>query len=463
MTEALAASPSATVVEENAPEKTPAERLEELWPAIRKDAEALRDIANPITPTDRVLQLWATNIQGMPAIRIGTAAQTLLARLPATVDHLLLVPWLGISGGSEKVTQRLVSFLCEQYEYGQVAILAPDAQFDLSPARRLQYDLPIVAFNDVDRQFRYEERVELLDIMLTQLQPRTAHIINSDIAWHLLRARLGQFCPGTHVFANIYSDIRLRDGAPAGYFWRYLPDVIPYLAGVIADNATVIARAASNFSLLPEQLARFHVVPTPVVGSTRGAELGTCRLFMPGAPRHTLWMSRIAHEKRLDVVKAIAQELPERMFSVYGALIPGSVPHDFLDWTRATANVRHEGSFSSFEALPLHTFDSYLFTTSAEGMPLSLLEATMLGLPTVAPAVGGIGEFIDETTGWLIPRPDDVAGFAAALEDIAARPAEAGRRVAAAQRRLVERHSWSAFVQIVSAIPDYLVRRRERS
>src|SRR5262249_24035466 len=111
--------------------------------------------------------------------------------------------------------------------------------------------------------------------------------------------------------------------------------------------------------------------------------------------------------------------------------------------------------------LPHDTYDSYIFTTSAEGMPVALLEATMLGLPTVAPDVGGIGEFIDNETGWLVSGPDDIDGYIAALAEIEADPTEAERRVSAAQARLQERHSWTSFSRSVAAIPGYLQPRSE--
>lgn len=432
-----------------------------LWPDIQRDAKALQDVANSITPTTRVRDLWRYNTLAVPRLHLGTAVQGLLARLPAEVEHLLVVPWLGISAGSEKVTQRLLSFLAQYYEFGRVAILAPDAQFDLSPAQRLYYDVPIVALNDVDRQMAMHDRLALTDMMFTQMRPRAIHVINSDVGWQLLRACGSRYALDSSIYVNIYSDIRLKDGAPAGYFWRYLPDVLPCLAGVIADNAAVVARARCNFSLLPEQVAKFHVVPTPIASLRGEGGLPTCRAFVPVERQHTLWMSRIAHEKRLDVVQAVAERRSERFFSIYGAIIPGAVPAGFLDWTKSTPNVLHKGSFASLAALPLHQFDSYLFTTSAEGMPLALLEASMLGLPIVTPAVGGIGEFIDETTGWLVPAPDDIQSFVAALDDIAARPGEAALRVEAAQRRLLERHAWGSFVQALSAIPRYLGMRKQ--
>lgn len=435
----------------------PQERVRMLWPIIRSDAEELKDVANPISPTSRLLSLWEAGVVTAPRIQTGTVVQKILARLPETVDHLVLVPWLGISGGSEKVTERLLAFLRTRYESGRLAVLAPDAIFDLRPARRLMYEVPIVALNDVGLELSAANRAEIVDYILLNLRPRTIHVINSDAGWNALRQRAKDYAKDSRVFVNIYSDIRLLDGAPAGYFWRYLPELVPHLAGVFADNCAAVERAIQNFSLLPEQRALFTVVPTPIVGLDGGDPASQCRPYMPVSQEHSMWMSRIAHEKRIDVLREIALRMPERRFSMYGEILPGAVPHDFLAWTKDIPNVDHVGRFGALEGLPLDEFDSYVFTTSAEGMPLAILEAAMLGLAIVAPDVGGISEFIDNATGWLVPHPDAIDEYVASLDEIAASPDEAARRVKRAQQRLVERHSWSNFQRVLSAVPGYIV------
>jgi glycosyltransferase involved in cell wall biosynthesis len=432
-------------------------RLRELWPLIQSDAKALQDVANPITPTPKLLSLWQNSVVHAAAVQTGTVVQQVLTRLPSRTDHLLLVPWLGVSGGSEKVAQRLLTFLRSRYAHGRLAVMAPDAIFDLRPMQRLSYEVPIVALNDIDAQLSASDRAEIVDHVLINLRPRTVHVINSSAGWDALRERADDYARDSNIFVNIYSDLRLRDGAPGSYFWGHLPEVIPHLAGIFADNATVVARAVENFSLVPEQRTLFTVVPTPIVGLDGEDPAAQCRPYAGSARRHTLWMGRIAHEKRLDILRAVAQRLPTRQFSIYGSAIPGSVPPDHLAWTAEMKNVRHMGAFSALGALPLDRFDSYLLTTSAEGMPLTVLEAAMLGLPIVAPAVGGIGEFIDETTGWIVSDAEAVDQFAASLDDISARPVEAGRRVARAQQRLIGRHSWSNFQHVVSDVPNYIV------
>jgi glycosyltransferase involved in cell wall biosynthesis len=431
---------------------TPKRRLEQLWPMLRADMVGLQDVANALTPNDRLYGQLLHRCHPAPMLQSARVAQRLMARMPDRVEHLVVVPWLGVAGGSEQVTQRLLKRLSEHYTDGGLCVLAPDAVFDLGEEAQRSFGVPIVAINDIDRTLGDAARVELLDRVLVELRPRTVHSVNSDTAWQAFRDHGRHYARDCRLYGNIYSDFRYPDGTPMGVFWRYLSDTLPHMAGIVADNRKVISRAEECFSLLPEEMARFFVLPTPILGVAEER----CREFRPGRGKHSLWMSRIAREKRMEVLRDVAMRCPDREFSIYGNILPNTVPDDYLDWVKQSPNVRHWGRFEALSTLPIDEYDSYIFTSSGEGMPISLLEATMLGMPTVAPDVGGISEFIDNGTGWLVSGPDDVDGYVAALAAIERDPAEAGRRVRAAQERLLQRHSWANFCRCLADIPGYL-------
>ena len=65
-----------------------------------------------------------------------------------------------------------------------------------------------------------------------------------------------------------------------------------------------------------------------------------------------------------------------------------------------------------------HAFDALLMTSDFEGTPMVLLEAMSCGLPVVASAVDGIAEVCTNGHDAQLITPGDVAGFAAALEDM---------------------------------------------
>ena len=67
-------------------------------------------------------------------------------------------------------------------------------------------------------------------------------------------------------------------------------------------------------------------------------------------------------------------------------------------------------------------FDIFALSSDSEQFPISLVEAMAAGLPTVATAVGDVVGMVSDDNRPLIVAPDDEAGFAAALDSLAARP-----------------------------------------
>ncbi|WP_440963593.1 glycosyltransferase [Massilia sp. GER05] len=61
------------------------------------------------------------------------------------------------------------------------------------------------------------------------------------------------------------------------------------------------------------------------------------------------------------------------------------------------------------------TFDVFINVSSSEGIPVSLMEASSVGIPMVATDVGGNSEIVNESNGILIPADPDVATIASAL------------------------------------------------
>jgi glycosyltransferase involved in cell wall biosynthesis len=449
VTAAPAAVPMAAPLTSEVPRR---DRLEALWPTIAADLEALQDHLSALTPTQEVRNRLAAATRIPRTQPGGSAVQRMLEQLPERVDHLAVLPWVDVSGGSERVTERLLLLLKETYPPGRLAVIAPDVVFAAGTERRRDWHgVPLVVLNDFLPEASQALRVDMLDRMIIALRPRTLHCINSLTAWFAVRKYGAFYRKDSEIFINLYSSVRGPGHLPGGFYFD-LPAVLDHVSGVIVDNMAVVGDATRDFGLTPAARSRCFLVRTPIIGMKAGPGSIEMRPPAAGRPAHALWLSRLSPEKRLDVVGAIARRLPTRRFSVYGSPVRGAR----LDMTWAEPpNITVEGAFGALDDLP-SIFDAYLFTSQGEGMPLALLEATALGLPIVAPDVGGISEFVDDHTGWLVSGPDAIDEYVAALEMIRNNPSEAMARVQAAQRRLRERHSWDAFVEAIRLIPNYL-------
>lgn len=88
--------------------------------------------------------------------------------------------------------------------------------------------------------------------------------------------------------------------------------------------------------------------------------------------------------------------------------------------------------------------DVFLLPSRSEGLPLALLEAMAVGMPTVATRVGAVAEVLEEGACGLVIDPDDVDGMTAALQDVLEDPASAMARSTRAARRVRDTYSVTA-------------------
>lgn len=111
-----------------------------------------------------------------------------------------------------------------------------------------------------------------------------------------------------------------------------------------------------------------------------------------------------------------------------------------------SGRVRFLGERPDVERL-LPAMDVFVLSSREEGIPNALLEAMAAGRPSVATAVGGTPEVLEDgATGWLTP-PGAPALLAERLEEALSRPEEARARGAAARRAVIERMGIDAMVR----------------
>jgi glycosyltransferase involved in cell wall biosynthesis len=143
-----------------------------------------------------------------------------------------------------------------------------------------------------------------------------------------------------------------------------------------------------------------------------------------------LWLGRFTQVKRPDKVVEIARLLPRIRFVMAGG-------GELLDKVKASApgNVSFVGFQDKNEMWSIA--DIALSTSDSEGMPLSLIEAQMAGVPVVSTDVGSVSEILEDgITGYLAGK--DVKELASKIEMVI-QDLESGAKLGKAAKLRAER------------------------
>ena len=125
---------------------------------------------------------------------------------------------------------------------------------------------------------------------------------------------------------------------------------------------------------------------------------------------------------------------------------------------KGRAEVVFLGYLTQQEVMQLYReqrFDVIVNVSSNEGIPVSLMEASSVGIPMVATDVGGNREIVNETNGILIPADADIPTIAGALAhfyDRASASAYRARARSVWQNKYNAAHNYSRFGQSLADI-----------
>lgn len=187
----------------------------------------------------------------------------------------------------------------------------------------------------------------------------------------------------------------------------------------------------------PEQYA--VIGPGVALRAGPGRRAARRRLRLSETDAVVAFVGRLAGIKRPDRVLEVARRLPDAVFLVVG---DGSRRAQLE--AAAGPNVRFLGWRDDVETV-YAAADVALLTSDNEGMPVTLVEAALAGLPAVTTDVGSAGEVVaDGVTGTVVPI--DVEALAEAVRHLLSDDGERRRRGRAAAARADELFSVSAMV-----------------
>ncbi len=155
-----------------------------------------------------------------------------------------------------------------------------------------------------------------------------------------------------------------------------------------------------------------------------------------GGEVKVLYPARINSQKRqVEIVRRLVGRLDKRVRILFAGTGPGY--EELRRLTDGNPNFVAMGYQADIYSL-MERCDFVLLFSGHEGLPITLIEACMMGIPIVCSNVGGNPEIVtDGVNGYMLGR-DDWDGLAATLNSLAATSMEGYRRMSEAGRRRYE-------------------------
>jgi len=180
-----------------------------------------------------------------------------------------------------------------------------------------------------------------------------------------------------------------------GYFPKWKSVVIIFIERALGTFTDLI--------LIPGHLVALEAKKAGLVRASKVFEVvpGVCISIPPKGVStegrlKVGWLGRLTQIKRPDRVMELAERFPEIDFHIGGA---GELMQSLL--MNCLPNVVFEGWVDAIEFWP--RMDIALLTSDNEAMPISLIEAGMLGIPAITTNVGSTSEVvIDGVTGYVV-------------------------------------------------------------
>ena len=366
-------------------------------------------------------------------------------------SDIVLLPYM-TAGGGEKFILNFINTIAATDVSRTFLFLAGErveshAWLDKLPDNALFLDL----FHETETCG--EGAVELITLRLIQWVGKncTLFLKNSIFVDRFFRI-YGHLVDVKSIIYFRFSDPMILDRgrvAFRGYSFNFLSEFGNLLSMIISDNMKIMDHDCNR---IPQLREKYHLLYAEC-SSKRVQAVSSDRAFSG----KLLWASRLASEKRPDLLLKIGHLLSSSgskvVIDVYGSSMPNAFdPDDF----NVSANIIYRGAFTDFDELPLEDYDGLIYTSLYDGLPNVVLEAMAAGLVVLAADVGGVSEAITPETGILIENSSDdealAASFVHAIKSVYNDRKAIARLREGAATLIRKRHSKASYAANVKAL-----------
>jgi glycosyltransferase involved in cell wall biosynthesis len=225
------------------------------------------------------------------------------------------------------------------------------------------------------------------------------------------------------IYRNIGNPQDWVHGAHYRLFYKHI--VMPQLDGVVGVSQTTLDNLKKFYQFdIPTRNIPRGVDPA-LLQPTLQADEVRAKLQTPLDANVLLYVGSLTPEKRLDRLLAAYRRVAAQVESVYLWIVGDGVLRNELEENVRLSGLEQSVRFTGIQpevANYLQSADLFVLSSDTEGIPGVILEAGVLGIPSVATNVGGVSEcVIDGETGLLI-EPQDEEGLADAIVQLLQNP-----------------------------------------
>lgn len=367
---------------------------------------------------------------------------------------VVLLPWLK-PGGAEKYILHVLEEIASQQPDARLLVITGESTSDHEWAKRLPVSLVFIdiynAFPSIDDTGR--DAMLMRAMLAVSTEDARLHIKSSVFAHRLLNAYASVLASRFRTIYYRFCDdvIQWQGGSWRGPWGiKMMRRHLPVFWKVVSD---CLATVQDDQEFLGGQQTKYQTIYTrcdlqPFIERKRHPQ------------RRLLWASRICPQKRPELLAAIAKALEIKglkvVIDVYGMPDAGIDPR--VIFGRRSLGIEYRGGFSAFRELPVESYDGFLYTSGYDGLPNILLEALAVGLPIIAPDVGGVGEVVKPgLTGWLVTGDTEqplVEEYVRAIGELYESWAAVDQMAIAGRRLIESQHGATSFSARVAEVLD---------
>lgn len=378
-----------------------------------------------------------------------------MSRRPIRV--LRIIARLNVGGPALQVSSLVDGLDQERFEHRVVigSTAADEADFRSLRASHLE----VVEIDGLGRAVRPGDDLRALRALRREIDHFRPDIVHTHTAKAGLLGRLATWTAGGARTVHTFHGHLLH-----GYGSTAAAMAVRATEAALARRTDVLVSVGSRVrdELLAAGVGRPHqyVVVPPGIPTMTCPDEGDARvaLGLDADGLVVVFVARLTTVKRPDRFLEVAARLVER-FPTCTFLVVGGGP--LLEEVRRDAaavgpNVQVLGWRADLDVV-LAAADVAVLTSDNEGMPVSLIEAAMAGIPAVTTDVGSAAEVVlHGETGLAVPP--SVTAIADAVGRLLADPALRARMGAAASARATRSFSGRRLVEDLAAVYESLVR-----